>query len=80
MTRWPTVSFPNGPAHYPSRYRAGRYHAGLQEPWKGVKQWGKGSEICTGNSLSLEKGGDLIREGCSEVPAVFVGEAGRTVL
>ena len=52
----------------------------LEEPWAGVKQWGKGSEIFTRNSLPLETGRDLIQEECLEGPVVFGGESGRRVV
>lgn len=47
--------------------------AGSRGPWKGGMSWGKGSEVCADNSFSLETDGDLIQEGCLEVPVIFVG-------
>lgn len=71
-------SFSNSSACCLSYSRAGRYRAGPKGPWKGVKSWRTGPEVCVDNSFSLETDGDLILEGCLEVPAIFVGESGGT--
>lgn len=43
----------------------------LEEPWAGVKQWGKSSEIFTRNSLHLETGRDLRQEERLRSPCSF---------
>ena len=52
------------------------HHMGLGERWEGVNSWGNRSEICSDSSLETD--GDLIQEGCLEVPAVVVWESGGT--